>query len=298
MQYLAPGNAFDDYVEPARSKPELWRVLFGIVIIAAVYALGIALVFGGIAVIAGPGNFELWASEMIEATGPTGTLLLLATFVGMALGPMVAAAAIHGRRIASLFGPLPRTVRHFLIALVVCAASYSLSFLLPNDVQLQPNLDRALWLSFLPLALVGVLVQTGSEEILFRGYIQQQLAARFRSTWVWMVLPAVLFGSLHWQPAIMGDNAIYIVAAATLFGLLAADLTAKTGSLGAAWGFHFANNTVAILVVAMDGPLSGLALYSAPLDVASADIRPLILLDMGTTFVTWILIRLAVTRVP
>ena len=289
MQYLA----HESFVAPARAYPQIWRLLVGLLIIALVYAVGVGLVFGGVFVVAGPGNAERWMVEMIEATGPTGTLLLLATFVGMALGPMVAVMALHGRRIRTLFGPLPRTLRHFLIAMLVCGAAYALSFLFPTDVELVPNLERAIWLSFLPLALVGVLLQTGAEEILFRGYIQQQLAARFRATWVWMVLPAVFFGVLHWQPAIMGDNAIYIVAAATLFGL-----TAKTGSLGAAWGFHFANNTVAILVVAMDGPLSGLALFTAPLDPSSVEIRPLILLDMGTTLVTWLLIRLAVTRFP
>ncbi|MEX3017433.1 lysostaphin resistance A-like protein [Gymnodinialimonas hymeniacidonis] len=294
MQYIA----HEPYIAPARVKPELWRLLLGIVMVVAVYALGVGIVFGGVFVVAGPANAERWMLEMIEATGPTGTLLLLATFIGMAVGPMVAVAAFHARRIRTLFGPIPRTFRHFLIAMVVCGAAYSVSFLFPNDVEIIPNLDRTIWLSFLPLALVGVLLQTGAEEILFRGYIQQQLAARFRATWVWMVLPAVLFGVLHWQPDIMGDNAIFIVAAATLFGLLAADLTAKTGSLGAAWGFHFANNTVAILVVAMDGPLSGLALFTAPLDPSSAEIRPLILLDMGTTVVTWLLIRLAVTRFP
>jgi membrane protease YdiL (CAAX protease family) len=122
------------------------------------------------------------------------------------------------------------------------------------------------------------------------------MAARFRSPVMWMVLPSLLFASLHYQPQMMGDNAFYIVAAAALFGLLAADLTARTGSIGAAWGFHFANNVVAILLVSLDGPLSGLALYTAPISAASVEIRPLIFLDMGTTVVTWVLIRLAVSR--
>ncbi len=292
MQYIVQ----NDYVAPARARAQIWRILLGLVMVLATYALGIGLIFGGIFLLTGPGGAERWITEMIEATGPTGTLLLLATFIGMAIGPMIAVAVFHNRPVWSLFGPLPRVARHFAIALVVCAVAYGLSFLLPRDMTITPNLDRPLWLSFLPLALVGVLVQTGAEEILFRGYLQQQMAARFRSPLMWMVLPALLFASLHYQPDIMGDNALYIVGAAGLFGLLAADLTARTGSIGAAWGFHFANNVVAILLVSLDGPLSGLALYTAPLSAASAEIRPLILLDMGTTLVTWALIRLAVSR--
>ncbi len=292
MQY----SAFEAFIAPARARPQIWRLLVGIVLAMVIYALGIVMIFGGIFVVSGVDGIQRWMVEMVEATGPTGTLLVLGTFIGMAVGPMVVVALMHSRSVGSLFGPLPRTIRHFLIAVVVCAFAYGLSFLLPNDVRLEPAMERALWLSFLPMALVGVLLQTGAEEVLFRGYIQQQLAARFRSPIIWMVIPSVLFAFLHYQPDVMGDNALYVVAAAGLFGLLAADLTAKTGSLGAAWGFHFTNNVVAILIVALDGPLSGLALYTAPLSAASEEIRPLILLDMGTTVVTWILIRLAVSR--
>lgn len=292
MQYSAHG----EFVAPARAYPQIWRILLGLSLSMLIYGIGIAMVFGGIFLLSGPDGVQAWASEMIEASGPTGTLLILATFIGMAVGPMVAVMLLHRRRAGSLFGPLPRTLRHFLVATVVCAFAYGLSFLLPNDVRLEPAMERALWLSFLPMALVGILVQTGAEEVLFRGYLQQQLAARFASPLIWMVLPSMLFASLHYQPDVMGDNALYIVAATGLFGLLAADLTAKTGSIGAAWGFHFANNVVAILFVALDGPLSGLALYTAPLSAASEEIRPLILLDMGTTLATWVLIRLAVTR--
>lgn len=292
MQY----SAHVEFVAPARARPQIWRLFVGLVVAMLIYAIGIGLVFGGIYLVSGLEGMRAWATEMVEATGPTGTLLILATFIGMALGPMLAVVLLHRRSIGSLFGPLPRTLRHFLVATGVCVLAYGASFLLPSGYQIEPAMERALWLSFLPMALVGILLQTGAEEVLFRGYLQQQLAARFASPIIWMVLPSMLFASLHYQPDVMGDNALYVVAATGLFGLLAADLTAKTGSIGAAWGFHFVNNVVAILIVALDGPLSGLALYTAPLSAASEEIRPLILLDMGTTVVTWVLIRLAVTR--
>lgn len=293
MQYTAHA----DFVAPARAYPQIWRMALGVILIIAIYGLGIGAIFGAVYLLAGPEGVQIWAREMVDASAPTGTLLILGTFVGMVLGPMVAVKLLHKRSAASLFGPLPRTMRHFLVAVAICVVAYGASFLIPNDTRIEPAMERALWLSFLPMALAGILMQTGAEEIFFRGYLQQQLAARFASPVIWMILPSMLFASLHYQPSVMGDNALYIVAATGLFGLLAADLTAKTGSIGAAWGFHFANNTVAILIVALDGPLSGLALYTSPLSAASAEIRPLILLDMGTTVVTWILIRLAVSRV-
>lgn len=292
MQYTAHA----EFVAPARARAQVWRTLLGLVLAMVIYGLGIALVFASIYLLAGPEGAQAWGAEMITGTGPTGTLLILATFVGMALGPIVAVWVLHRRSAGSLFGPLRRTLRHFLIAMVVCVVAYGATFFLPTDVRIEPAMERALWLSFLPMALAGILLQTGAEEILFRGYLQQQLAARFASPVIWMILPSLLFASLHYQPDVMGGNAWLVVAATGLFGLLAADLTAKTGSIGAAWGFHFANNVVAILIVALDGPLSGLALYTAPLSAASAEIRPLLFLDMGTTVATWALIRLAVTR--
>jgi membrane protease YdiL (CAAX protease family) len=117
--------------------------------------------------------------------------------------------------------------------------------------------------------LVGVLIQTGAEEVLFRGYLQQQLAARFSSPMIWMVLPSALFAALHYQPEVMGDNTWLMMGAVFVFALLAADLTAVTGTIGAAWAMHFVNNALAILVMATDGPLSGLALYIAPISPAS-----------------------------
>ena len=51
-----------------------------------------------------------------------------------------------------------------------------------------------------------------------------------------------------------------------------------------AMGLHFANNAIAILIVAPPSPLSGLALYVAPVDPADTDgFRSLLLADIGST---------------
>jgi membrane protease YdiL (CAAX protease family) len=281
------------FVAPARACPQLWRLATGLLLTGAVYALGIAAVFLLIVAWSGMDGAQRWMAEMAGRSGPTGTLLLLATFGGMALGPMAAVKLLHRRPVLTLFGPLPRLWRHFLVTAGLCAAVYAVSSLLPlPSMTPLPNLEPALWASFLPLALVGVLIQTGAEEVLFRGYLQQQLAARFSSPLVWMVLPSAIFAGLHWQPEIMGDNAWLMMAAVFVFALLAADLTAVTGSIGAAWGLHFVNNALAILIVATDGPLSGLALYVAPVAPSSEDIRPLFYLDIATTVALWAVARL------
>lgn len=293
MQY----PAHQTFIAPARRQPQVGLLILGLALTLAVYIVGIAGIFGALAAVSGFDGAVAWMQELASATGPTGTLLLLATFIGMALGPMVAARVIHGRSVGSLFGPLGRLARDFVLALLICAAVFGLlAFLpLPGATPLS-NLEPGIWASFLPLAIVGVLLQTGAEEVLFRGYLQQQLAARFASPLVWMFLPSALFAVLHYQPEIMGENTWLMIGAVFVFAVLAADLTAVTGSIGAAWGLHFANNGMAILLVATEGPLSGLALYVAPMEASSPDIRPLILLDIATTVAIWLVVRIVVTR--
>jgi membrane protease YdiL (CAAX protease family) len=293
MQY----SAHAPFVAPARLRPQLWRLVVGLLLTFALYALVTAAIFGLVMIWSGIEGAQSWMKELSSSAGPTGTLLLLATFVGMALGPMLAVRLLHRRTVQSLFGPMSILLRHFLMTLVICAVVFAITALIPTpNVTPLPNTELTLWLSFLPLALVGVLIQTGAEEVLFRGYMQQQLAARFSSPIMWMILPSAVFAALHCQPEIMGDNTWLMMAAVFVFAVLAADLTAVTGNIGAAWGMHFVNNTLAILVVATDGPLSGLALYMAPISPDAVDIRPLFYLDIATTVALWAVIRLVLRR--
>jgi hypothetical protein len=121
-----------------------------------------------------------------------------------------------------------------------------------------PNLPVSIWALLLPLTLLGLVVQTGAEEVLFRGYMQSQLAARFRSPIAWLrdPKPAVRDRALRSHAA--GDNAWLVVGVGRDVRSSAADLTARTGSIGAAWGFHFANNTVAIAILSTGGTITGL----------------------------------------
>jgi len=293
VSYLYPAHGA--FVAPARFRPQLWRLGLGIALCAALYAAVSVLVFMIATLVLGGQDARDWI-DGTEAT-PIGTLLLLSTFIGMAIGPFLAARWLHKRPMLSLFGEARGFWTAFLWSVVICAGLYGLVALIPSDVRPAPNLSIEAWVVLLPVAVLGVLIQTGAEEVLFRGYIQQQLAARFASPLIWMILPSVLFAMGHYQPDIMGDNAWIIVAAAAFFGILAADLTARTGSIGAAWGFHFANNSVAILFVAMDGPLAGLSLYTVPFaPMDTAEMRPLLYVNFVMMLITWGLIRLTLPR--
>jgi membrane protease YdiL (CAAX protease family) len=286
---------FRRYVEPARDRPQLWRLVTGVLLTFGVYFLGVVAIVAAVWLAVGDAGLTGWMERIPTGDTPTALILLLVTFLGMMIGPMIAVRLLHGRPAFSLFGP--RLVYGFVVGAVISGAVFALSYLLPVPFEPVPNTAPQLFLTFLPLALVGLLIQTGAEEVLFRGYLQQQLAARFQSWIVWMLVPAVLFGALHWHPANAGPNAIWLVAAATLFGVVAADLTRATGSIGAAWGVHFVNNAAAMLIMSLNGSLSGLSLWTTPFTATNTTIlRPLIALDMLTTVIVWALIRLWLAR--
>lgn len=293
MQYVAQ----EALVAAAGAKSALWRLGVGLIVVIAIYVAGIAALFGLLVVISGWDGAQVWLVRMADADSPTATLLVLATFIGMGIGPLVAARLLHARPLWSLFGEQARLLRHFGAAAIICALIYALAALLPVGAVPAPNLPLGLWASFLPLALVAVLIQTGAEEVLFRGYIQSQLAARVAAPLVWMIIPSAVFAALHYQPEIFGQNAWIMVGAVFVFALLAADLTAHTGTIGAAWGFHFANNCAAILVVGVEGPLSGLALYTLPQDfVLAADLGWMLAKDVGMMIIVWAVIRRVLGR--
>ena len=275
---------FERFVAPARERPQLWRLFAGIFVIAGFWAFATFKLFLLAGFLVGFGDMEAWMGRLQDGASPTGTTMLLYTFVGLVIGTVLA-ALIHGRRPGSLFGR--KQMRPFLIGLLAVSLINVLALAIPSDLPLAPGLAPEIFVTFLPVALFGILLQTGAEEMAFRGYLQTQLAARYRTPLVWFLFPSIVFGALHYAPGEYGPNALLVVLVVTLVGLIAADLTRITGGIGAAWGLHFANNCAAILLVGSDNMLGGLAFFRAPIDPADPALAPLIWLDLVLLFLAW-----------
>lgn len=270
---LAFSPAFEAFVAPARARAGLWRLAAGVVLAGAVWVAAVLVLFR-VALPAGAGS--------------RGVLLLyLASFAGLALGTAVAARVLHGRAPASLLGPGGFRPRAFAMG-VAAVAAIAVVVTVASAIVAPPVRQAGLggWARVLPLALALVLVQTAAEELFFRGYLMQALAARFRSPLAWALVPALAFGALHWDGGAYGRDAWLAVVAASAVGLAFADVTAVTGNLSAAIGLHFANNVVALLVVAMPGETAALALWVSPVD-AGHPMRAWLAADIATTLAAW-----------
>ena len=287
------------FIAPARPRHEIWRLVLGLALGFGLWNL-LAMVYleavNALVAPAFPGVMDdLGAGQSVPAM-----YVLLFSFGVIPLGIGLTVRTLHGRPVASLLGPVPLALAQFRrVGLAVAAVALAIMVLPPWDMgaPLVPNLEPGRWAMLLPLSLLAVLVQVGAEEVMFRGYLQQQLAARFRSPLVWMVLPSVLFAVGHYDPEMAGDNAVMIVIWSGVFGILMADLTARSGSLGPAIAVHFCNNVLALLVTSLPDTLSGLALYLTPFGMDDPDaLRAWLPADFAQMIVFWLAARLALRR--
>ncbi|MEL7099187.1 MAG: type II CAAX endopeptidase family protein [Pseudomonadota bacterium] len=289
---IGPYAPYAQLVDAARGRAELWRLALGLMVIAAGYiSLGqyYFRIFGPLA----PGDFD-------SANTPGTMFLLLFSFGCLSAAVIAVTLVLHGRSLWSLIGAPRAWIGQFVIALFAAVAlSVVLTVLPPYGFgeALSQALALPTWLLLLPVSLLAVFVQTSAEELLFRGYLQQQLAARFASPLVWMGVPSVLFALGHYAPDMAGDNAVMVAIWAGVFGLLMADLTARTGSLGPAMAIHFLNNALAMLITSVPDDLSGLALYHLPFGMEDEEVvASWLWVDFGVMFTTWLAVRLALRR--
>jgi membrane protease YdiL (CAAX protease family) len=290
---------YAEFVGPARARNELWRLAVSGFFIVVAYFLAAGILTLGFRLAFGRSETARTLAPEALGTTPGGVIFLLAVFIFVLPAVFVIVGLVHRRGPRTLFGAEPRTVlRHALIAAVVMGMLTGIGVVVTlMTADLMPNLAPADWLRWMALVLPLMAVQVTAEEVMFRGYLQQQLAARFRSPWVWMVLPSAVFGALHYQPSVLGDNAWIAVVITGLVGLFAADITARTGNLGAAIGLHFVNNFVALCLISIDGGTSGVSLFVTPFPAADSEaLRPALLTDAATILGLYVIYLVIVNR--
>ena len=296
--------AHDIFIAPATRYPAIWRIFIACLTGFLVYLIGAMTLFYFLAEPLLGITPTLQTMERVFAgvaigDTPDKMALLLATFIPMALAAM-AMAAWHWRGPATLFGPLPHFWGNFVkaaLVIVVLNACFFLYSFLTESEPLTRNLETSIWAKALLWAIPLLFVQITAEEMVFRGYFQQQLAARFASPFIWLILPSLLFGLGHFDPEIDPKLAYMIIAATTIFGIIAADLTRITGNLGAAMGLHFANNFFALLLVGIPGQLSGVALFHAPFTMDQTEVLlPYVIVDLLILLAVWFIARRVVGR--
>jgi len=258
------------YVAPAAARRGFWRPVLGVLIILAGWLAWTVVVMSAFViwqlVSAVPLDRALASlGALVQAGGPVSVLFQLATFAGIWPATWAAVRLLHAQPFGTLFSPEARIRwRDFfgglLLAAAFTAATVAVALAvvgLPERTEITPE---AWILALVPLALL-IFLQASGEEMIFRGYLLQQLAARFRSPVIWGGMPAILFGFAHYSGGTaLGIGWHYVIVTA-VFGFAAAALVWRTGSLAAAMGLHTGMNLFAISGLGVKGVLEGSQLF-------------------------------------
>jgi len=299
-----PYAAHRAFVAPALASRAFSRVVIGVIAIELMYQFTVDFLPDLIALVSPD-----FADAFLAGDTRLGLLAQLFSFGFLGLWVLVIARMRHGRDLRSLIGPPDMAARQLAKVFVATILVFIASELLPpywNISAIAEIVSPLVWVTMLPLSLAALFVQTGAEELMYRGYVQQQIAARWDSPWIWLTLPNLLFASAHWNVDSDLIGNLQYVLWAFVFGLAASDLTARSGTLGPAIGFHMANNAFAFLFFGeLDGLDSGLALLLfepgaiGPTfeDTATAIwMLPPLSIELGMVGLLWLAARLALRR--
>ncbi len=293
-------SAHSGFVAPARASSEIWRLLAGLALAVVVIWLGAPLIWQVLFIGLSEDAYLILIEDFDTLLLPQSLLLMLYSFGFVWLAVALVVMMLHQRRPETLIGPPTIAWMQAKFVAIALLLLLGATILLPPyryTPELLDGLPFGRWIAFLIPGLIAIFVQTSAEEVLFRGYIQQQLAARFDHPAVWLLVPSVLFGLAHYAPDTYGGNAWLVVIWASVFGLFAADLTARAGTLGPAIAMHFATNISALLLIAPQGEMSGLALYQFVFSASDETaMRALLPVDFAVMFVSWLAVRLALRR--
>lgn len=290
-------HPFQRWIDAARPLTQLWRTALGAVIVVGVWlvwtlVVGLVAVHSGLiprdamASVMGQSDVALSYLDVVMATG-----VLFATFGGLWFGVWAAVRLLSKRSFVSVISHDRRArFGQFAVGMGLAGGYLAAGMVLSSFSGSTPqrsNLPIETWLlSLAPLAVL-IFLQSAGEELFFRGYLTQQLAARLRHPLVWGLLPSLAFGMAHAGNG-GGDFMFgaYYVVAATMLGLVMTATVWRTGGLSAAMGFHFVNNIGALLVVSVAGssPPVSLFLISLPDALGSAP-TDLLMLGLLLAFV-------------
>lgn len=136
----------------------------------------------------------------------------------------------------------------FLVWSVLSFGFFAIDYF-SNPAVYQLKFDGAIFSVLLVLSLIAIPIQTGFEEIIFRGFLLK-LSQRFFANFLLICsINGLFFGAMHLanpEIALFGWPAfLYFVVT----GMFLAAITLIDKGVELAWGFHAANNLFGVLIV-------------------------------------------------
>jgi membrane protease YdiL (CAAX protease family) len=203
-------------------------------------------------------------TTLIKAIGvsPTVYILFLLVFPASLIALYLGQKYIHQRTILSLHTASPairwnRGIKAFIVTWLVLGVVSLIGHLTGLSV-IKTNFQASNTLLYLLLSLALIPLQSGTEEIVFRGYLNQWFTHLLKNKWIAFIFSSALFASMHLSnpEALKGaeDGVLLLTMSGYfLFGFFACLLVWMDNGLESAIGFHAANNTFAAIFVNYEG---------------------------------------------
>ena len=236
--------------------------------------------------------------EMVGAS-PLAYALMLATFPALLVGLFLVQKFIHKRTVTSLHTSAQNfDFKRVFYAIAVTWAVLGSVTLILHVTGLSPvrnQFDPSRFFAFALVTLIFIPLQSGTEEIVFRGYLNQGFGHFISNKWVVFFITSALFASMHLANPEAQAGAeegglmhLLVMSHYFMFGFILSVIVYFEDGLEAAIGLHAGNNMFAAMFVNYEG--SALPTPSAFI----AGINPDIDIPVGIltiALIAWILYR-------
>lgn len=235
-------------------RPGWWRPFLGVILLATAFIVVVPLLVQvGFAV-----GFAVTGRDVVESSDrlldfddptPAGLAYLNLTIAGAIPVAWLINRYLHGLRPGWLASVRPRIrwgwlVACFGLSFVALVATLVVSALVPQTVEGAEigggvNEFTTTMRDFLLVVAFLTPLQAAGEEYAFRGYLTQAFGGAFRTAWIAVLVPALLFALAH------GSQSAPIFIDRFAFGVVAGLAVVLTGGLEAGIAMHVLNNWLA-----------------------------------------------------
>ncbi|WP_051279139.1 CPBP family intramembrane glutamic endopeptidase [Hellea balneolensis] len=203
-------------------------------------------------------------STILKAMGvsPMAYMLFLLVFPFSLIALYLGQKFLHKRSILSLHTTAKkirwsRGLQAFCVTWVVLGSLTAVGHFTGLS-PINTNFDAGRFLIYALVSLIFIPMQSGTEEIVFRGYLNQGFAHILKNKWVAFIITSALFACMHLSnpEALKGaEDGILLLTMSSyfFFGFVACLMVWMDDGLESAIGFHAANNTFAAIFVNYEG---------------------------------------------
>ena len=202
------------------------------------------------------------ASLKIIGVSPVAYMLMLLVFPASLIALYLGQKHIHKRSLLNLHSSAQkirwsRGLQAFFITwLVLGTLKVIMHFSGLSPISL--NFDAGRFAIYALVSVIFIPMQAGTEEIIFRGYLNQGFTHVLKNKWVAFIITSGLFAAMHLSnpEALKGaEDGLFVLTMSTyfFFGFIACVMVWMDDGLESAIGFHAANNCFAAIIVNYEG---------------------------------------------